>query len=293
MAKAALAEERSRLKLQSVELANRDAQLTELNDQRVAARKKLGERAEHADELHEKLRLAALAGTESEVELSKLRGRVSELEVAVKAKDEQIDLVRGKLRAHADDGRASASAQQTLAERAAAMSEEMRVKDEQLALLKQSLGVLEEEVAAKEGASSAANEKHKLGAQSECIARDEQILVRAERLQAAQLEIKVGGSQLGRKNEELRQELHTCQTALADAQKKLEVHLLAKARSVVSGGAYWEPREPGEQQCDDRGRWEERKARDGRSGYARLLPQHGTAREGAALEDAVGEQPAD
>ena len=35
MAKAALAEERSRLKLQSVELANRDAQLTELNDQRV------------------------------------------------------------------------------------------------------------------------------------------------------------------------------------------------------------------------------------------------------------------
>ena len=116
-----------------------------------------------------------------------------------------------------------------------AMSEEMRVKDEQLALLKQSLGVLEEEVAAKEGASSAANEKHKL-LQSECIARDEQILVLSERLQAAQLEIKVGGSQLGRKNEELRQELHTCQTALADAQKKLEVHLLAKARSVVSGG---------------------------------------------------------
>ena len=69
MAKGTLAEERSRLKLQAVELAARDAQLAELSEQRAAARAKLGARAEHADELHERLRLSALAGTEAEAEL--------------------------------------------------------------------------------------------------------------------------------------------------------------------------------------------------------------------------------
>lgn len=233
MARAQLGEERSRLKLQSVELANRDAMLQELTEQRATAWAKLGARAEHADELHERLRLAAMAGTEAEAELVRLRARVSELEVAVGAKDEQIELARSKLRTHADDGRASASAAQTLGERAAAMAEELRVKDEQLALLRQSIGVMEEEVAAKEGHASAAAEQLAL-LQRECAQRDDKILMLTEKVQAAQLEIKVGGSNLGRKNEELRQELAASQQALAAAQKQLEVQLLSAARGIVA-----------------------------------------------------------
>ena len=65
MAKGQLAEERSKARLLGVQLANKSAELTELAQQRTAARQKLGQRAEAADALHEKLRVAALAQTDA------------------------------------------------------------------------------------------------------------------------------------------------------------------------------------------------------------------------------------
>ena len=62
---------------------------------------------------------------------------------------------------------------------------------------------------------------------------DDMILLN-EKLQAAQLEIKVGGSQLGRRNDALRQELATCQRNLADAQRQLEAQMLVAARQSVA-----------------------------------------------------------
>jgi len=88
-------------------------------------------------------------------------------------------------------------------------------------------------VAAKEGHASAAAEQLAL-LQRECAQRDDKILMLTEKVQAAQLEIKVGGSNLGRKNEELRQELAASQQALAAAQKQLEVQLLSAARGIVA-----------------------------------------------------------
>ena len=233
MAKASLAEEQSKLKLLSVEVASRDSQIAELSVQRSAAREKLGVRTEHADELHERLRLAAIAGTETEAELVMLRARLTELERAVQAKDEQIEMARLKLKATSDDGRATTNAAQSLATRAEAMAEDLRVKEEQLALLKQSINVMEEEMLAKDSSADATKEKLAL-LQKECATRDDEILVLSEQLQAAHLEIKVGGSALGRKNEELEQQLAGTQDALAQAQRQLEQHLLSAARDASS-----------------------------------------------------------
>lgn len=240
MARASLAEEGSKLKLSAAHLAAKDAQITELVAERSAARAKLGARAEHSDELHERMRLAAIAGTENEAELVRLRARVAELQTANSAKDEQIELARSKLRLTAEDGKSKVSAAQTLAERAAAMSEDLRVRDEQISLLQQSISLLEEEAAAKAGKAGAVDSKIKL-LHKEVSARDDEILVLSEKLQAAHLEIKVGGSSLGRKNEELTQQLAASQSALALSQKQLEQKLLMAAREAVQPRPKLEP----------------------------------------------------
>merc|ERR1740138_622477 len=99
------------------------------------------------------------------------------------------------------------------------MAEEVRTKDEQITLLRQSVGFMEEQLAAKENNTVAVAERLAL-LQRERDQRDDQILVLSEKLQAAQLEVKVGGSQLGRKNDQLQQELATTQEALIGAQRK-------------------------------------------------------------------------
>ena len=232
MAKVSLADEGSKLKLQAAHASAKDAQITELLSERQAMRSKLGARAEHADELHERLRLAALGGSETDAERVALRARVEELERASAAKDEQIELARSKLRLTAEDGKSKTSAAQSLAERAAAMGEDLRVKEEQLGLLKQSIGLLEEENHAREAKSAAGEAKLRL-LEKEVASRDDEILVLSEKLQAAHLEIKVGGSSLGRRNEELAQQLAASQSALALAQKQLEQKLLIAAREAV------------------------------------------------------------
>ena len=116
------------------------------------------------------------------------------------------------------------------------MAEDLRVKDEQLGLLKQSISLMEEEVVAKESTSSAHSAKVKL-LEKELAARDDEILMLSEKLQAAHLEIKVGGSSLGRKNEELSQQLAASQSSLALAQKQLEQKLLSAARETVQPSA--------------------------------------------------------
>ena len=223
-------------------------------------------RTEHADELHERLRLAAIAGTETEAELVMLRARLAELERAVQAKDEQIEMARLKLKATSDDGRATTNAAQSLATRAEAMAEDLRVKEEQLALLKQSINVMEEEMLAKDSSADATKEKLAL-LQKECATRDDEILVLSEQLQAAHLEIKVGGSALGRKNEELEQQLAgTPGCACAST---------AAARAAPSDAA----RDVVELEEGTRGadcRW---------TRHAWILPQHGDPRQRSASEE--------
>ena len=87
---------------------------------------------------------------------------------------------------------------------------------------------------AKEGRAGATDEKHAL-LQRECAARDEQIMVLAEKLQAAHLEIKIGGSQLGRKNEELAMELQTTKAALMQAQRLAGIDPVAEALTSTKG----------------------------------------------------------
>ena len=72
--------------------------------------------------------------------------------------------------------------------------------------------------------------------QAEVGRRDDELSVLTEKLQAAHLELKVGGSALGRKNEELLAELAATKAALAQAQKQLETQLLAAAQQAVKGG---------------------------------------------------------
>jgi len=199
----------------------RDDQVKSLTEQLAELKQRMRERSDRADELHGHLREAAVEGNAKAGEIASLKDTVVSLEVAVAAKDEQMELVRSRLKAggSASKGaKAQGGAEPSLAAAVEALSEEVRVKDEQVALLRQSLSVMEEEMLAKEGRAGATEEKHGR-LQRECAARDEQIMVLSERLQAAQLEIKIGGSHLGRRNEELTQELQAAQAALAAAQR--------------------------------------------------------------------------
>ena len=103
---------------------------------------------------------------------------------------------------------------------------QVRAKDEQIAMLRQSLSVLEDELAARESSVGSSHEKLAV-LRRECEAKDEQLIVLSEKLQAAHLEIKIGGSQLGRKNDELAQELIATKSALSHAQRRLEEGTLA------------------------------------------------------------------
>ncbi len=232
MARDALADERSKLRLKEAELLTRDEQVRTLNEQLEAARAKVRARSDRADELHGHLRQAAIQGETRAAELAAVHERVASLEVAITAKDEQLELVRSKLKAAAQGKPPRpAGSEQSLAASVEALSEEVRIKDEQVALLRQSISVMEEEMLAKEGRAGATEEKHAL-LQRECAARDEQIMLLSEKLQAAQLDIKIGGSQLGRKNEELLLELQTAKAALQQAQHRVGIEPLAEIRTT-------------------------------------------------------------
>ena len=235
MARDALADERSKLQLKEAELLARNDQISTLNELLEAARAKVRARSDRADELHAHLRQAALEGEARATELAAAHGRITSLEVAVTAKDEQLELVRSKLKAAATGKlRRAGGAEPSLGASVEALSDELRAKDEQVALLRQSISVMEEEMLAKEGRAGATDEKHAL-LQRECAARDEQIMVLAEKLQAAQLEIKIGGSQLGRKNEELAMELQTTKAALMQAQRLAGIDPVAEALTSTKG----------------------------------------------------------
>jgi len=235
MMRDALADERSKHRLKEAELLARDEQIRTLNELLEAARAKVRARSDRADELHAHLRQAALEGEARATELAAAHGRISSLEVAVTAKDEQLEHVRSKLKAAAMGKlRHAGGAEASLGASVEALSDELRAKDEQVALLRQSIAVLEEEMLAKEGRAGATDEKHAL-LQRECAARDEQIMVLAEKLQAAQLEIKIGGSQLGRKNEELAMELQTTKAALMQAQRLAGIDPVAEALTSTKG----------------------------------------------------------
>lgn len=93
---------------------------------------------------------------------------------------------------------------------------------------------------AKEGSAEAAEQQLAL-LRKECAARDDQIVALSEKWQAAQLEVKLSGSSLGRKNEDLTRELEASKASLASTQRQLEQSLLAVARHTVGakdgGGA--------------------------------------------------------
>ena len=93
----------SKLKLSAAHLAAKDAQITELLSERQAARAKLGARAEHADELHERLRLASRAAPRPGRGdgVKDARGRAA----ASTRQGRADELVRSKLRMTAEDGK--------------------------------------------------------------------------------------------------------------------------------------------------------------------------------------------
>lgn len=98
--------------------------------------------------------------------------------------------------------------------------QEIKVKNEQISHLKESVVVLEDEITTKEERVALLRDRHRL-MESEMGAKDDEFHVLMEQLQTAQMEIKVGGGQLGRKNERLQSE----KTLLEDAFKKSKSQL--------------------------------------------------------------------
>ena len=64
----------------------------------------------------------------------------------------------------------------------------------------------------------------------ELAAKDDELMVLSEQLQTSQMEIKVGGSQLGRRNEGLQLELGRLKKGLAEAEARAEAMTLENAR---------------------------------------------------------------
>jgi len=168
----------------------------------------------HLREVH-----AKLAHTEAELQAVSMR----ELEQRdqLLARDQQLELSRAKLRSTAGGGKSVQGQVEALAESATAAREELKVKGEQLALLRQGVQVLEQENQAKEQRAEVLRERQAL-LERELFAKDDELMVLSEQLQTSQMEIKVGGSQLGRRNEGLQLEMGRLKKSLVEAEARAD-----------------------------------------------------------------------